>query len=160
MGGVKERQHGIWFTSHYHNPVHYVCPAGPPRPEQLPAGLASCQSDTRGDGCRSTKSRVWGRKHKHRTKLRAAWLFEWTASCGLFGGGESGWVSELLYHIHLLNVKTWLFGLFHTSWPSVYHITRNDVCCCRQLHPTVLAWWLFNPSNSLFTTVWQRLWRN
>nr|XP_046245728.1 forkhead box protein N1 isoform X2 [Scatophagus argus] len=70
----------------------------PPYPDQLPARHTSSRP--------STKNTIRERKHRQWTTLRAAWLPEWTAPCGLFRGGESGWVSDLLYHIHLLNVKT------------------------------------------------------
>lgn len=138
MGGVEGGQSGFWSTRHHHDPDHYLCPAGPPRPDQLPADHTS-------SSCWSTKSRLWGRKHRLWKKLRATWLFEWAASCGIFRGGESGWVSDLMYHIHLPNVKTWLFGLFHTSWPFMWpEWGRLD-----QPHATVLTRWSFNPSNPL-----------
>lgn len=135
MGGVKGGQPGIWSTCYHHNPVHYLWPAGPSR-----AYHASF--------CRSTKSRVLWWKHRQWTKLRAVRLFEWIPSSCLFRGGESGWVPDfLLYHIHLFNVKTWLlitFGLFHTPIPLMDYINPSGEYCCRQLHATVLAYWLFN----------------
>ena len=117
MGGVKKGQPGFGSAGHHHDTVLRLCPPG--SPEQLYAGLASSY--------RATEIvRVWGRgrgrKHRLWTKRRAEWLLEWAAACGLFRGREFGRLSDLLHHLHLLNVKTWLFHFPQSHLRSV--VTR------------------------------------
>lgn len=54
----------------------------------------------------------------------------------LFRSGEFGRVSDLLHHVHLLNVKTWLFH-FPRAIREICS-NQNGECYCRQLQATVL----------------------
>lgn len=131
MGGVKKGQPGFGSTGHHHDTVLRLCPPG--SREQLHAGLTSFYWATE-------IVRVWGRgqgrKHRQRTKFWAEWLLERAASCGLFRSGEFGRVSDLLHHVHLLNVKTWLFH-FPRAIREICS-NQNGECYCRQLQATVL----------------------